>query len=77
MHEPRLECPRCARRMELGFLLEIGDSDARSVTKWVEGVPKKKFLIGLHIKDRRVLPLTTYRCEKCGYLESYALAPIG
>lgn len=77
MREPRLECPRCGRRMELGFLLEVGDSDVRSVTKWVEGVPKKKLLGGLNIKERRVLPLTTYRCEKCGYLESYALATIG
>jgi len=28
---------------------------------------------GLKTKDREVYPLTSYRCERCGYLELYAL----
>lgn len=77
MPGPRLECPRCVRRLEPGFLLELGDTNVRSVTHWVEGAPEKKLFSGLRTKGRRVLPLTTYRCEKCGYLESYAAPPPG
>jgi hypothetical protein len=69
---PNLECPRCRRRMEPGFLLEIRNNDRRGVTRWVEGTPETSFLGGLRMKDRQVLAVTTYRCERCGYLESYA-----
>ena len=55
-----------------GFLLEAGDNNARMVTRWVEGSPEKSFWTGLKIKDRDVMPVSTFRCPHCGYLESYA-----
>jgi ribosomal protein S27AE len=74
MHEERLECPRCRGTLQLGFLLEGGEGEMRRVTQWVQGKPERNFWVGLSIKDRAVLAVTTYRCERCGYLESYAVA---
>jgi hypothetical protein len=45
------------------------------VTHWVEGAPEKSFWQGLATSKRRVLPIATWRCERCGYLESYAQPP--
>jgi hypothetical protein len=76
MRGTRLECPRCTKRLQPGFLMEKGNSDQVSVTQWVEGAPETVvwlgFKVGLNVKKRQVLPVTTFRCERCGYLESYA-----
>jgi hypothetical protein len=72
MREHRVECPHCKRRMEQGYMLEKGDSNAPAVTHWVQGAPEKSFWMGLKLQGRPVIPVMTYRCEKCGYLESYA-----
>jgi hypothetical protein len=66
------ECPKCKRPMSVGFVLEHGHNERRGVTHWVEGLPEKSFWAGLVTKNRRVLPITTWRCERCGFLESYA-----
>ena len=66
----RLDCARCGRRMHPGYLLER--SDTRRVTEWVAGPPEKSIWTGLRTTGRATLPVTTYRCERCGYLESYA-----
>ena len=68
----RLHCPRCRGRMERGYTYDAGHYDAGKVAKWVEGPPERSIWTGLKTKDRDVLPITTYRCEQCGYLESYA-----
>jgi len=72
MRGTRLECPRCGKRLQPGFLLEKGDADRNSTTQWIEGLPDKSFWTGLTIKGRQSLPVSTFRCERCGYLESYA-----
>jgi len=58
--------------MEAGFIVDHKNDSAR-VETWVEGPPTKSFWAGLKIKDRQQLSVTTYRCDRCGYLESYAL----
>ena len=58
-----------------GYLLELKDADRRTVTEWVSGTPEKSFWRGITTKDRMVLPVTMYRCERCGFLEAYALPP--
>jgi hypothetical protein len=69
----RLECPRCGRKMQKGFLIDRGDHNAPGVPRWVEGAPEKSFWTGLKTKDRLIIPVMTYRCAGCGFLESYAL----
>ena len=56
-----------------GYFLESKHGDRRAPTEWVAGPPEKSFWMGVSIKDRAVLPVTVYRGERCGYLESYAL----
>ncbi|MGI8400903.1 MAG: hypothetical protein ACR2NS_04755 [Gemmatimonadaceae bacterium] len=41
---------------------------------WVEGPPGKSFWTGLKIRRKVSLPVTTFRCSGCGYLESFAPA---
>lgn len=41
----------------------------------VSGAPAKSFWRGITTKDRMVVPVTMYRCERCGFLEGYALPP--
>jgi hypothetical protein len=61
--------------MEPGFVADKGHYSVPDVQKWVEGRPERSFWSGLKLKDRDVLPVSTYRCERCGYLEFYATAP--
>jgi hypothetical protein len=72
MREERLTCPRCRGDMGDGFLLESGDYNWPSVTRWVEGAPEQKRWTGLNLKGRRVLRVRAFRCERCGCLELHA-----
>jgi hypothetical protein len=64
-------CPRCQGRMEEGFVVDEGYG-SRTVSAWIEGVPIKSFWSGLKTKGKRRLPIQTWRCMRCGVLESYA-----
>jgi predicted nucleic-acid-binding Zn-ribbon protein len=71
------ECPRCrAGKMSEGFMLDRGESNSRNVQKWIEGEPERSFWLGLQTKGREAFEITTWRCDRCGYLESYALTPV-
>ena len=60
--------------MELGFVIETRQPNHDTIEQWVEGIPKRnKWSAGLNTSDKRILPIRTYRCIRCGYLESYAL----
>ena len=68
-------CAKCDGKMEEGFLLDNTDA-GRVQTKWVQGAPEEsRWGIGVKLKARLQLPISTFRCTKCGYLESYA-APV-
>ena len=69
------ECPRCRGNMSEGFIIDRGDYNAQNLQKWVEGEPVRSFWTGLQTKDRDKFEVSTWRCDKCGYLESYAQTP--
>jgi hypothetical protein len=69
IHDPR--CPKCDGQMEEGFMLDR-TYGAQLPSQWVEGEPEKSFWFGTRTAGREILRVTTYRCRKCGYLESYA-----
>ena len=69
------ECPRCRSSMSEGFVLDRGDHNALAQQRWIEGEPQKSFWLGLKTKGREAFQVTTYRCDSCGYLESYARTP--
>lgn len=62
--------------MERGFTVDMGTGDvlnvgARHVSKWAPGAPLKSFLFRTWV-PKNSLPIGTFRCATCGYLESYA-----
>jgi hypothetical protein len=66
------QCLRCKGPMELGFVLDRGHHNSAAEQTWIEGEPEKSFWTGIKTKDREKHAIETYRCERCGYLESYA-----
>ena len=72
MADAPLECPKCRGRMHVGYLLERGHGDSRTAAAWVEGEPEKSFWQGLRTTKRDVFETRTWRCARCGLLESYA-----
>jgi hypothetical protein len=58
--------------MSEGFVLDRGHGNATAVQKWVEGEPERSFWTGLKTRGREMLVVSTWRCDRCGYLESYA-----
>jgi hypothetical protein len=65
-------CPKCASPMETGFILDKVDDNRLKTPEWLEGNPERAFWTGLNTKGRKRLDIITYRCERCGLLESYA-----
>lgn len=57
--------------MEAGFIVDESYGK-KLVSTWVQGVPEKSFWMGLRLGSREQVQVATYRCRRCGYLESYA-----
>jgi rubredoxin len=78
MERERMEttttCPKCSGRMATGFVLD-SSHPAILVSRWVAGLPQKSWLTGIKLPTEP-LPITTFRCSSCGYLESYANPPV-
>jgi predicted RNA-binding Zn-ribbon protein involved in translation (DUF1610 family) len=64
-------CPKCGGAMVAGFIVDQGYGEAH-VTKWQSGEPKRSFWTGVKQSKSQQIETTTYRCESCGYLETYA-----
>ena len=60
-------CARCGGPMSEGFLLD--QTQAYTVTRWVEGAPVKSLWTGIKLKGKRVLPVLAFRCERCGAVD--------
>jgi hypothetical protein len=57
--------------MVQGYTVDVGYG-ATAVPKWVEGEPERSIWTGLKLRRKEQLAVRTYRCQRCGYLESYA-----
>jgi hypothetical protein len=57
--------------MAQGFVFDRDSSGGNKVSRWIEGAPEKHWY-GLKIRDKRQIEVATYRCTRCGFLESYA-----
>ena len=57
--------------MESGYTIDIGYG-TKALPKWVSGEPQKSIWTGLKLGGKDQLEVTTYRCRRCGYIESYA-----
>lgn len=69
------KCLRCDGALEKGFILDKGHSNITSQASWASGAPSKTFwrLTAVQ-KGARMIPIVSYRCKKCGRLESFAEA---
>ena len=63
-------CPKCDGRMEEGFSVDRGYGE-NHVAGWHPGKPDTRWW-GLKAQRKSVLAISKFRCNKCGYLESYA-----
>ena len=67
-------CPKCSAQMETGFMIERSGGPGDRQVRWVEGEPiPRAWFSGVNTEGQKPIPVTTYRCERCGYLESFAI----
>lgn len=65
-------CPKCDGVMEQGFILDLMQG-GQVASRWAAGVPQKSFWTGLKgVIEDTVIPVGTFRCASCGFLESFA-----
>ena len=69
MPDSNYTCPKCQGEMQQGFMLDNNQGIGQA--KWTPGRPQKSWLTGLKPPEQPI-PVGTYRCEVCGFLESYA-----
>ena len=72
MNVEKSGCPRCGGEMAQGFTVDWHQGGQRRVTSWVEGAPEKSFWHGTSVPEEKCVPVGTFRCSGCGFLESYA-----
>jgi predicted nucleic-acid-binding Zn-ribbon protein len=67
-------CPKCGKQMQEGYIPDRGYNSnyVANFPVWVSGHPEKRFLGGLDLDGKITLNITTFRCQTCAYLESYA-----
>lgn len=68
------KCPRCGIDMQEGFILDRAHNNRGGASLWVEGTPEKSFWTGIRTRGLEKRRITSYRCMRCGLLESYAVA---
>ena len=68
---PTPDCSKCGASMAEGFVVDqvYGGYD---LSKWIAGAPVKSFWTGLKLRGPDQYQITTFRCGRCGFLESYA-----
>jgi DNA-directed RNA polymerase subunit M/transcription elongation factor TFIIS len=66
------KCSKCQTEMEVGYIMDRGHNNAKAPATWVEGEPVRSLWWGTKISGKEQLQVHTFRCPKCGYLESYA-----
>lgn len=69
-------CPKCQGSMTEGFIID-NSYGTRTVNTWVEGEPTKSIWTGIKMLGRKPMDITTWRCTRCGFLESYAVKGAG
>jgi predicted nucleic-acid-binding Zn-ribbon protein len=71
--EKQVICPKCSHYMDKGIVVDFTHGGSMQ-SQWAEGEPERSIWTGLKLKGKEKHMITTYRCSRCGYLESYAPA---
>ncbi len=73
MNTEAIRCPKCNGVMVQGFISDWWASHSCRVSNWVEGAPGKSSWFGsVPAPAEKRIPVGTFRCSVCGFLESYA-----
>ncbi len=74
-----MKCPKCNGEMEEGGLQVDAPVAGPKVAAWIKikgkdrpGIKVTAFPPGIEKTPSERYPLTVYRCQACGFLESYA-----
>lgn len=65
-------CPKCQSSMAEGFIAAERHS-MPGISSWHEGAPRKGWWGDVKL-SKKPLPIVTWRCNRCGFLENYAPA---
>ena len=79
MSQTALSCLRCSGEMVEGYVIDNAHLFV-TVSQWIKGKPlKAKAVFGIlptpgikPPKADEMLSVSTFRCQSCGFLESYA-----
>jgi hypothetical protein len=71
MEERAIQCAKCGGDMAEGFILDKTYGGAVAAS-WQADKPERSFWTGVKFIGKEQHPITVYRCQACGYLESYA-----
>jgi hypothetical protein len=71
MNPATSRCPKCQGEMVQGFVMDTING-GRQASQWAEGPPRKSFWFRTKLPERRLIPIGTFRCNSCGFLESFA-----
>lgn len=71
MEDEILKCAKCGGEMETGFVPDYTHGGILNLY-WHPGDPEPSFWFGTKVEKNELIPVQTYRCEDCGYLEFYA-----
>ena len=66
-----LTCHRCSGIMERGFVADTSYG-CYVLPGWSPGEPETSIWSGLKVRKSEQRTVSTYRCKRCGVLESYA-----
>ena len=77
MAQEAYKCIKCGFAASRGFVADYSDG-ANFVAKWIEGEPEQVSFLGvkgsnIEIGGRRQFSVRSLRCERCGFLELYAV----
>ncbi|MFA9201699.1 MAG: hypothetical protein ACEQR8_11070 [Cypionkella sp.] len=64
-------CSKCGGAMEEGFVVDQGHGTV-AVSTWQGGEPRRSFWTGVKQDKAAQRAIASFRCRRCGYLESYA-----
>jgi len=63
-------CSKCQGSMSIGFIV-TEKSGTNAVSNWSKGAPDKRWW-GIKLGKKAQYEIQTWRCGRCGFLESYA-----
>ena len=72
MEQQPTKCVKCGGDMAEGFILDRTQHGVAAAATWQADKPERSFWTGIKFQGNEQHQITVYRCEECGFLESYA-----